>query len=109
RQVMAVLRTWVLGSDDAFGFSSYNGADTEFGDVRDELSTLPFFCPHRLIAVERADPFVTANRSALEKYVVEPAKGILVLEVTTWPATTRLAKLLTEATITCKGPGAARL
>src|SRR5262249_4056239 len=51
-------------------------------------------------------PFVTRHRAQLEKYVAEPAAaGVLVLEVKSWPANTRLAKLVpAEATIACKAP-----
>src|SRR5262245_53884756 len=97
RQVRALLAKWVLGSDDSFGLSSYAGADTNLATVRSELETLPFLASRRLVVVENADPFVTAHRSALEKYVAQPASaGVLVLEVTTWPATTKLAKLLLD-------------
>src|SRR5207302_2159083 len=48
---------------------------------------------------------------ALEKHVAEPAgAGTLVLDVKTWPATTRLAKLMEQgATIVCKTPAAYKL
>lgn len=110
RQVLAVLKPWVLGSEDAFGFSSYEGKEADFGQVKDELDTLPFLCPRRLVVVERADPFVTKFRANLEKYAAQPsAQGVLVLDVHTFPATTRLAKQLASATIACKAMTAARL
>ncbi len=61
--------------------------------------------------VEDADSFVTRERARLEKYLVAPsATGVLVLDVQTWPANTKLAKLIPDAaTIVCKAPAPARL
>jgi DNA polymerase-3 subunit delta len=112
RQVMVALRERILGGDaDAMGLSTYEGDKAEFSTIRGELETLPFLSPRRLVIIEKADPFVTKHRAALEKYVADPsATGVLVLDVTTWPATTRLAKALAgDATITCKAPSAHKL
>jgi DNA polymerase-3 subunit delta len=112
RQVLAVLRERILGTEtDSFACSTYAGESAEFAAVRSDLETLPFLSPRRLVVVEKADPFVTRYRPALEKYFAQPsATGVLVLEVSSWPATTKLAKALAaEATITCKAPSAARL
>jgi len=47
----------------------------------------------RLVIVDEADEFVTKHRSGLEKYAAAPAKkSVLVLDVKSWPKTTRLAK-----------------
>jgi DNA polymerase III subunit delta len=105
RQAVGVLKRWVLGEEDAYGLSEYPADAAEWSAVRDELATLPFLGPRRLIVIENADPFVTKFRSQLEKYVAQPlSTGVLVLTVKTFPATTRLAKLLTESTINCKSP-----
>lgn len=110
RQALAALMRWVLGSEEAFGQSSYGGDAAEFSPIRDELATLPFLSPRRLVVVDNADPFVTNYRAQLEKYVAEPStSGVLVLDVKTWPATTRLAKQLTDTTIICKAPPPAKL
>jgi DNA polymerase-3 subunit delta len=110
RRASTVLTSWVLGGEDGYGLSEYPGETAEWAAVRDELSTLPFFGPHRLIVIENADPFVTRFRAQLEKYVASPAMaGVLVLEVKSWPSTTRLAKQLASTTISCKAPAAARV
>src|SRR5258708_27730428 len=109
RQVLIALRTRLFGTDgDEFGFSAHAGDKANFAEVHDELQTLPFLSPRRLVAVDNADPFVTRHRAALEKYVADPAEqGILVLDVRTWPANTRLAKLVDNSgTIICKTPAA---
>lgn len=114
RRVLAVLRERILGAGDQageFSFSSHPGDKATFASVVDELGTLPFLSPYRLVVVENADPFVTKHRGALEKYVGAPAaRGILVLDVKTWPANTKLAKLVNDAgTLVCKGPVTYRL
>lgn len=113
RQVVAALRRLVLGPDEdaAFGMSSHAGDRADWADVHDELLTLPFLCPRRLVVIEAADAFVTAHRPQLEKYVQAPSpNGVLVLEVKSWPATTRLYKLLDgPASISCKALSGAKL
>ena len=49
---------------------------------------------------------MTRFRAQLEKNIDKvPASGVLVLDVKTWPANTRLAKMVPNAaTIVCKGP-----
>ncbi|HKI32939.1 MAG TPA: DNA polymerase III subunit delta [Gemmataceae bacterium] len=111
RQVARALRLSILGDGDGFGYSSHAGDKAVWSAVHDELHTLPFLGGHRLVVVEGADPFVTRNRAALEKYVAEPSSsGVLVLHVNSWPATTKLAKLIdSNGTLVCKAPAAARL
>jgi DNA polymerase-3 subunit delta len=112
RQVTVALRERILGSDaDAMGLSTYEGDKADFSVVRGELETLPFLSARRLVIVDKADPFVSRHRLALENYVARPsATGVLVLDVASWPATTKLAKALdTNSTITCKALTAQRL
>ena len=112
RQVVTALRGLVLGPNDQdFNLSTHPGDKATWSAVCGELETMPFLSPYRLLVVEKADPFVTRYRPALEKYATEPApRGVLVLDVKSWPATTRLAKLVPPGgTITCKAPAAYRL
>jgi DNA polymerase-3 subunit delta len=111
RQVRAVLRKHILGeADDPFALTTFPGEKTSFADVASTLATRPFLAPRRLVVVEDADTFVTASRDRLEGYVKKPsAAGVLVLEVKTWPATTKLARALVENTIQCKAPARAKL
>ncbi len=71
----------------------------EWRDVMDELSSSSLFgSGKRLVIVQRADTFVTAQRSKLEDYVAKPSKSAtLVLDVGTWAANTRLYKAVDEA------------
>jgi DNA polymerase III subunit delta len=112
RQVLAALQALVLGQPgESLGLSAHAGDKATFAAVHDELQTLPFLGPRRLVVVDTADPFVTRHRAALEKYVANPAPhGVLVLDVKSWPANTRLAKLLDgPGTISCKAPAGQRL
>src|SRR5262249_40665065 len=68
RQVLAAIRLRVLESEtDTFGLSTYSGDNTTFAAIRDELDTLPFLGPRRLVVVENADEFVSNYRPQLEK------------------------------------------
>lgn len=112
RQATAALRRIVLGpDDDGFGLSSHDGDKANWAEIHDELETLPFLSSRRLVVIDRADPFVTRERSKLEKYFAEPSKsGVLALDVQSWPGNTKLAKLLPDAaTILCKTPEARKL
>src|SRR6266849_8496920 len=69
REVLAALQSLVLGqAQDTFGLSTHAGDKAVYAAVHDELQTLPFLSPRRLVVVEAADPFVTHYRAALEKY-----------------------------------------
>ncbi len=112
RQVVAALRARALGDgDESFGMSVQPGDKAVWRDVHSELQTLPFLSARRLVVIENAEPFVTAFRSHLEKYVAAPASsGVLVLVVKTWPSNTKLYKLLDgKAAISCKALTGAKL
>ncbi len=107
RQVQAKLEEWLLGAGAGeFGRSVFAGETAEGASVHDELDTLQFAAPRRLVIVQDADPFVSRYRDKLEKYLEHPsATGNLVLVVKSWPRTTRLAKALPDAaTIECGAP-----
>jgi DNA polymerase-3 subunit delta len=97
REVLAVLRREVLAGDDGeYSLTTLAGRDAELRDVLDALATTSLFGgERRLVIVEEADTFVTEHRAKLEEYAARPQRdGVLVLEVKTWPATTRLAKVV---------------
>jgi DNA polymerase-3 subunit delta len=107
RQVLPALDALLLGdAEPDFARTVLPGATAEWSAVRSELDTLPFLSPCRVVVIDQADPFVTKYRANLEKYVAAPAKaGVLILDVKTWPANTKLAKLVPDAgTIVCKAP-----
>jgi DNA polymerase-3 subunit delta len=107
RQVVAGLRKLVFETNEnEFGLSTHAGDKADFAAVRDELETVPFLSPRRMVVVENADPFVTRFRAALERYLSQPAAtGILVLDVKSWPSNTKLYKMVDSAgAISCKAP-----
>ena len=93
-------------ADPSFAVSIYTGDKLDFSTIRNELETLPFIGPCRVVIVENADPFVTNHRLALEQYAAKPSTvGVLLLEVKTFPESTNLAKAMPAAgKIACKGP-----
>jgi DNA polymerase-3 subunit delta len=93
---LARLRTLVIADDDA-SLTRFAGKETDLQSVTDELRTVSMWGDRRLVVIDDADDFVSKNRAALEKYVDAPAKkSVLVLDVASWPKTTRLAKQLAK-------------
>ncbi len=93
------LRDLVLEGEDAeFSLTRFEGNSAVFSKVLEEVSTLAMFGGgKRLIVVEDADPFVSKYRDRLEDYLEQPSKGgILLLQVASFPANTRLYKKLLE-------------
>jgi DNA polymerase-3 subunit delta len=109
REVLATLRRQILSRDESnFSLTTFTGKEAQLREVLDALATITLFGDgRRVVIIEEADSFVTEYRSELEDYVERPAKGsVLVLEVKTWPANTRLAKAVAASglTIECKAP-----
>src|SRR5262245_57647573 len=95
REILKAIRRQVLGDDDSeFALSAFSGPTAQLRDVLDGLATASLFgSGRRLVIVEEADSFVTQHRAELEDYAAKPAAGgVLMLEVTSWPSNTRLAK-----------------
>jgi DNA polymerase-3 subunit delta len=114
RLVIRRMRNAALGEEpDESAVSTYAGESAVFSQVWDELETLPFFAPKRVVIVENADPFVSKYRGYIEKKVeaqAAPKSGLFVLEVKTWAANTRLAKMVDAGcTIVCKAPAAYKM
>jgi DNA polymerase-3 subunit delta len=115
RRVREAILASILGdADPAFAVSVFNGDKLDFSTVRNELETLPFLAPCRIVIIENADtkgqggaePFLSKNRPALEAYAAKPSPvGVLILEVKSFPETTKLAKALPDAAkFVCKPP-----
>ena len=82
-------------------------ATAELADVLDELRTLPFLAPRRVVIINDAEAFVSAYRGQLEDYLRSPSKtATLVLLVSSWPKNTRLYKLVSNIgrTFDCGAP-----
>jgi DNA polymerase III subunit delta len=109
--VLKELRKQVVGTDTDVPVASHECDERplDWRDVADELATVSLFGGGgpRLVVLERADAFVSANRQRLEDYAAKPkASGVLILEVNEWAANTRLYKALDQAglQIDCRPP-----
>ena len=114
RQVLVRLRQAVLGGGEGdYSLAAFEGPDASLDEVLGELATVAMFgAGKRLVIVEDADDFVTRYRGELEDYVARPkSAGVLVLEVASWAANTRLYKAVAASglQIECTAPPAARL
>src|SRR5262245_42255466 len=75
-----IIATAIGDEDPSFAVSVYAGDKIDFSTARNDLETLPFLAPCRVVIVEDADKFVTDNRPALEAYAAKPSSvGVLVL------------------------------
>ena len=111
RLVLRELRERIVGADAEAAVASYDCQERlpDWRDVADELATASLFGGGgpRLVILERADAFVSANRPKLEDYAARPrATAVLILEVDDWPANTRLYKALDQSglQIDCRPP-----
>lgn len=114
RRALAALRRAVLAPDDEMvSLRVMAGKSAELRAIRDELATRSLLGDsRRMVIVEEADEFVTRNRGDLEAEAGKPRRdGVLVLEVRTFPANTKLAKIVAERglTVRCEPPAAAKL
>ena len=90
--VLQALVETVLQGDDA-GLTRFAARELDFRTLADELRTVSMWGDKRLVVVDDADDWLSANRGALEKYVEKPAqKSVLVLDVNSFPKNTRLYK-----------------
>lgn len=85
--------------DRSLALTEYDGLRGEdsggpsYAGVMDDLQTLPFLSPLRVVVIRDADRFVSAHRDKLDEYFKKPlATGTLVLVLRSLPKTTRLYK-----------------
>ena len=97
-QVLGTLRDRLCPdeADRAWAWREFAGdQEPDPRDVFDEAATVPLFATATRAAVVRgADAFVTAARERLETLASAPrgGRGLVILEVRSFPGTTRLAK-----------------
>lgn len=91
---LTILRQRVIDDDDTC-LTRFVGKEATLQSVSDELHTVSMWGDRRLVVVDNADDFVTKYRPGLEKLVDKPAKkSVLVLDISTFPKTTKLYKLV---------------
>lgn len=91
-----ILAATIGQADPQTSISTFD-SNVELAQVLDELRTLPFLAPHRVVIITDADAFIAAHRDALEKYLESPsAHGTLILQTSAWPSNTRLYKVVAK-------------
>ncbi|NLX07557.1 MAG: DNA polymerase III subunit delta [Phycisphaerae bacterium] len=89
------LQNSLLGEDEGMGLSTYDGKAVDIGTMLDELHTVPFLAPRRVVIIDDADKLISEERDLFEKYFAQPSQtGVLVLMCETWRSNTKLAKAL---------------
>jgi len=90
--------------DRALALAEYDGSKSEehggpsLAQVMDDLLTLPFLAPRRVVVVRDADKFITAHREKLERYVAAPSStGSLILVCKSMSRSTKLYKAVARA------------
>jgi DNA polymerase-3 subunit delta len=111
RLALAAVRQIVVGDGTDVPVTRHDCQERqpEWRDVADELATVSLFGggSPRLVVLEGADSFVTAQRARLEDYVAQPKRsGVLLLVVDEWPSNTRLYKAVDQSglQIDCRPP-----
>ncbi|MBN1488600.1 MAG: DNA polymerase III subunit delta [Phycisphaerae bacterium] len=93
RAIHGILDALLAPGDRGTCLGEYEGASASLADVLDDLRTLPFLGPRRVVWLRDADPFITEHRAALESYLAEPSPtGALILDCRSFPSNTRLYK-----------------
>ncbi len=99
QQVQRSVLTDVFGDEKSASelATMLEGKECEWRTVSDELRTISMWGGQRCVCINAADDFVKANRPQLESYAENPAKkSLLLLDVKSWPKTTKLAKKLVK-------------
>lgn len=91
----------LFGAEDAQEMlNSVEGKTANWTSIADELRTISMFGGNRCVLIDGADDFVSSFRSQLETYADHPAKsGVLILDVKSWPKTTKLAKKIVKTSL----------
>lgn len=85
-----------LGGVDPLSIARFEGEEAKWRDVNDELSTQSLFDTGgpKAAYIRKADPFVTAHRESIERWVEQASPGsTLLLDMQSLPSTQRIYKL----------------
>jgi len=88
----------LLGEEERMtGLSEPKASEAQIAEVLDELRTVPFLAPRRVVFIKDADPFLKAYGKPLEAYLESPSPtGVLLMTVGTFDKRTRFYKRLHE-------------
>jgi DNA polymerase-3 subunit delta len=107
-EVRRALIATIYGADGDATPEVLDGETAQLRDVLDALSELSLFgSERRVVVIADADALVKEYREKLEDYVAKPRDdAVLILEVSSWPSNTRLAKAVAKSglTISCQMP-----
>jgi DNA polymerase-3 subunit delta len=108
-----LIAAWIGQPQSEFSVSRLDGESALWPDVADSLQTGSLFSSsgRRIVVVDNGGAFVKEHRAALEALVTEShATNCLVLIVDSWPANTRLYKLVEKSgmQIDCGPPSVTR-
>jgi DNA polymerase-3 subunit delta len=106
-EVRVKLIQTILGEQAELGAEHFEGRTAQWRDVLDSLRERSLFGgDERVVVIEDADPFVKLHREQLEDLVEQLSGAVLILEVSTFPSNTRLAKAVAQhgLTISCSVP-----
>lgn len=94
RLAIAKLKEAFAGGDEEFSPQEFEGPETDWAAINDELLTRSLFGSDgpKMVVVDNADAFVKTHRDRLEQLHSEGFDGLLILVVDTWMSNTRLYK-----------------
>ncbi len=79
------------------GLSEPKAADAQIAEVLDELRTVPFLAPRRVVLIKDAKVFLENYAKQLESYLDAPSPcGVLMMTTATFDGRTRFAKKLRQ-------------
>jgi DNA polymerase-3 subunit delta len=77
------------------GLSEPKASEAQVADVLDELRTVPFLAPRRVVLIKDAEPFLKNFGPQLESYLDSPSpSGVLLMTATGFDKRTRFYKSL---------------
>lgn len=88
----------LLNEDERMtGLSEPKAGEALIADVLDELRTVPFLAPRRVVLIKDADPFLKTYGQQLETYLESPSPtGTLLMTTTSFDKRTRFYKILNK-------------
>jgi DNA polymerase-3 subunit delta len=109
--IRSMSAAWRRKEGDA-GVDEFTGDECDAATVLDDLRTPGLLAARRLVVVRGADGWISSHRAAIERYVESPSdSGVLVMDVRTCPANTRLYKAVAKlgGIRSCESPAPATL